>query len=307
MTRVVLLGVPSSAGARRKGQEGTPQLFRKVGLSEGLRSVGLHVVDYGDLPRAIFSIDTRNPKQQNIELVTDLTKLVADRVYEAAQNSAKILVLGGDCTITLGVVAGLGRVYPDLGLMYFDGDVDLNTPDDTTSGILDGMGMAHILGKGADELTQIGSRIPLLPESKVVLFGFNAAAGWIDPPETQRLKELSLIQYAVNEIRGRGEPVSREACAQLEARVDHILVHFDVDVIDFRDFPAADVPHEYGLSFGEAMDILRVFVSSRKFAGLVITEFNAGRDVGGKLARRLVRGVAETFRCGRLKWEDAPE
>ncbi len=56
---------------------------------------------------------------------------------------------------------------------------------------------------------------------------------------------------------------AKEALGQLERREDRVLVHFDVDVLDFADFPAADVPHYGGLRFDEA---LRTFVVSPKMA-----------------------------------------
>ena len=74
-----------------------------------------------------------------------------------------------------------------------------------------------------------------------------------------------------------------------------ILIHFDVDVIDFDKFPAEEVPHYHGLSFDEAMSAFGVFVNSRKFAGLVIIEFNADRDEDGALAHRFVDTVAKTL------------
>ena len=64
--------------------------------------------------------------------------------------------------------------------MYLDGDLDLNTPDTTPSGIFDGMVMAHIIGKGVDSLSRIGPRYPLMAEENIALFGYNTEAGWID-------------------------------------------------------------------------------------------------------------------------------
>ena len=53
------------------------------------------------------------------------------------------------------------------------------------------------------------------------------------------------------------------------------LIHFDVDVMNFVDFPIADVPLiNAGLTFADTMASLRVFASSPHFAGLVITEIN---------------------------------
>jgi arginase family enzyme len=104
-----------------------------------------------------------------------------------------------------------------------------------------------------------------------------------------------MIKYPVSQIRGKAKESAREAVSQLENKAGSILVHFDVDVIDFDDFPAADVPHSQGLSFDEAMAALSVFVASRKLAGLVITEFNADRDADGTLAHRFVDAVAKAL------------
>jgi len=54
------------------------------------------------------------------------------------------LVLGGDCTITLGALEGFGEG----GLVYFDGDADLTTPEHSSSAVADTMGMTHMLGGG---------------------------------------------------------------------------------------------------------------------------------------------------------------
>ena len=73
---------------------------------------------------------------------------LADAVERAAAPDAVLVVLGGDCTITLGVLAGMQRVEPDTGLVYFDGDADLGRPGEG-SGILDAMGIAlHRPGQG---------------------------------------------------------------------------------------------------------------------------------------------------------------
>src|SRR5205823_2907239 len=95
------------------------------------------------------------------------------------------IVLGGDCTITLGVVAGLLRHQPDLGLIYFDGDADLTTPETTHSGIFDSMGVAHLIGQGDPDLAHIGPRFPLLEQDRIILFGFHPYE--IEPEESRVL------------------------------------------------------------------------------------------------------------------------
>ncbi|MHC4791198.1 MAG: arginase family protein [Planctomycetota bacterium] len=296
MKKLAVIGVPSSAGARRIGQERAPQSFREAGFIDHLQSVGLEVIDFGDLPQVSFQPDQQNPKAQNLRLVVEVAKRVANKVEEMVRDNVVPLVLGGDCSIALGVLAGLLPHLPNLGLVYFDGDVDLNTPDTTVTGIFDGMVMAHMIGNGVDALARVGPRFPLMAEEDIVLFGYNTKTGGIDAVESQVLAQCQMMKYPLSQIRGKAKESAQEALSQLEDKTDSILVHFDVDVIDFDDFPAADLPHYQGLSFDEAMSALDTFIASPKFAGLVITEFNADRDADGMLAGRLVDAVAKALK-----------
>jgi arginase len=295
MKKISIIGVPSSAGARQTGQERAPQSFRQAGFIEHLHSAGLEVIDLGNLTEVRFRPDPQHRKAQNLPLVVEVAKRVANQVEGAVRDNAIPIVLGGDCTITLGVVAGLISHAPNLGLVYFDGDLDLNTPETTPSGIFDGMVIAHMIGKGVDTLARLGPRYPLMAEEDIVVFGYNTEAGAIDAVEVEVLQQCQMIKYPASQIRGKAKVSAREALSQIENKADSILIHFDVDVIAFGDFPAADVPHHHGLGFDEAMSVLDVFIASRKFAALVITEFNADRDPDGTLAVRFVEAVAKTL------------
>jgi len=68
-------------------------------------------------------------------------------------------------------------------------------------------------------------------------------------------------------------------------------------MIDFVDFPVADVPqHNAGLAFRDAMASLGVFAASPSFGGLLITEFNPDHaDEEGRHAKVFVREVAEVL------------
>lgn len=212
-------------------------------------------------------------------------------------------MIGGDCTITLGVLAGAVRHVTDLGLMYFDAHTDLNTPATSRSGILDSMGLAHTVGLGADELCHIGSRYPLVPQEKVVAFGFHADK--IYPAEHDLLKQGAILQYPVTALAGRHKEAAAEAVATLEQRAELFIVHFDVDVVCFVDFPVADVPQYHGsaLTLQEAIACLAIFVSSPKFCGLVITEFNPDRDPGGRLVDQFVGEVVKSLAVGSGSWK----
>lgn len=293
MTTLGLIGVPSSAGAHGPGQEKAPSALRQAGLVGALREAGLDIEDLGDLPVVRFEPDREHRRQQNLERVVGVAQRVADRVETAVSRGLIPLVLGGDCTITLGVIAGVQRRQPDLGLIYFDGDADLTTPDNSHSGIFDGMGMAHILGEGAALLARIGSRFPLLEQEKVVLFGFHPFE--VEPRETRILKDSALMQYPVTSLDDRPVDFAAEARGRLEERSQAIVVHFDVDVMDSAEIPLGDWPHYDALSFGDTMRCLKVFVSSPKLAALVVTEINPDHDPDGILIKLFVDGFADAL------------
>jgi arginase len=289
-----LIGVPSSAGAHGPGQEKAPSALRQAGLLGALREAGLEVEDLGDLPVTRFTTDHANRKRQSQPRVVKVARQVAESVARAVERELVPLVLGGDCTITLGVVAGLLRHQPDLGLIYFDGDADLKTPEATHTGIFDSMGVSHLIGKGDPELAHIGARFPLLPEDRIALFGFHPYE--VEPEEARVLQTSAMEQFPVTSMDGRPAEFAAAARARLEVRARAIAVHFDVDVMDSAEIPIADWPHYDALSFGDAMRCLSVFVGSPKLAGLVVTEINPDNDPDGLLVRQFIDAFADAMR-----------
>jgi arginase len=133
----------------------------------------------------------------------------------------------------------------------------------------------------AEELARIGPRFPLMDDERILLFGYEP-----NPPEVEVLEQRSMSRYPAASVRGRAEEAASEALTLLEDSTERFVVHFDVDVIDFVDFPVADVPqHNAGLTFEEAIACLTAFAASPRFGGLVVTEFNPDHaDEDGELA-----------------------
>jgi arginase len=294
---IALIGVPSSAGAHWPGQEKTPQYLRNAGLVARLESAGLEVIDFGDLPMLRFHPDKEHRHQQNLAAVVEVSRRVANQVEIALRRNAIPLVIGGDCTIGLGVMAGFIRHEQNLGLLYFDGHVDLNTPATSTSGILDSMGIAHMIAEPgtADNLSHIGTRFPLMPVEQIVLFGYNP--GEINASERDILAQRPWLHYPLSDVQDKAKQSAVEAVRVLERRAERFVVHFDVDVIDFSDLPIADVPRfSQGMMFRDAMACLAIFASSPKFGGLTLTEFNPDHaDEEGTVAVTFLNGLVQAL------------
>ncbi|GAA1080428.1 arginase family protein [Kitasatospora arboriphila] len=294
---IALLGVPSCAGTHGPGQEKAPAAVRAAGLVEGLRSAGLAVRDHGDLPAVPFRTDPEHRNRQNLALVTDVARSVADRVGALLDGGALPLVIGGDCTITLGVTAALVARRPDTGLIYFDGDVDLSVPDSTVSGVLDTMVLAHLLGEGAPELAGLGPRTPLLTADAVTAFGHDPVE--VNAAERERLARYGLRTHPCTGLTAPGaDPVAaaRAVRSDLAERYAHLLLHFDVDVIDSTELPLADFPHfNQGLPLAVALDCLAEFARAPQLAAVVVTEINPLRDQDGSLVRTLTDGLVRAL------------
>lgn len=287
--RVSILGVPSTAGSHNPGQEKAPAAWRAAGLADGLRQAGLDVEDRGDLPAAPFRPLPPVDGLRDVERVVAVAQGAAAGVAAIRAGGRLPLVLGGDCTITLGVLAGFGEA----GLVYFDGDADLATPDRSVSAVADTMGMTHLLGGGSPQLAGLGSRSPLLRPDQVVLFGFDPAE--LDASQWTELVSRHLYAAPAPAVRADPAGQARAARAYLERRTDTYLVHLDVDVLHTGLFPLANFPHFAGLTLEEVSAGLGEFAGSEKFGGLVITEVNPDHDPDGHLIGRLARVVTRAL------------
>src|SRR5258708_2134423 len=181
--KIALIGAPSSAAGFAPGTEKAPAALRAAGIIEKLQAVGYEIADYGDCAPRLFADDEEHRRARNLtQIVAGLNDLKA-RAEIAVKSGALVLVLGGDCAQVIGLLAGARRYHKHINLLWLDRDADLNTPASTPSGRIDGMVVAHIIGKGAPELVRFWSEAPLVREPDVTLFGLER----LDPPEQEFL------------------------------------------------------------------------------------------------------------------------
>jgi arginase len=294
---LVILGVPSSAGAFAAGQERGPAALRDAGLVERL-AAGDDVLDLGDLPEFGWRPDREQPRAQHAERVAETAGHVRDEVAGRLAAGFRVLVLGGDCTVGVGTMAGAVAADADPRLVYLDLHPDLNTPDSVPDGALDWMGVAHMLDvDGADDrLAAAGPRRPLLRDDDLVLLG--AGPEQCTATERERIAERDLRPIGVGALRSDPGAAARAALERATAGGRRFLVHFDVDTIDFSDVPLSEnTGRGIGVGFDAALAALDVLLGHDALLGLTVTELNPhhgasdGSDVG-----RLALALAWTLR-----------
>jgi arginase len=238
--------------------------------SSQLSEAGIAVDDHGNLPSVCCRVDPRTTIAERIADVQIVAGRVANCVEKIVSAQQNPLVIGGGCTIAIGVVAGFVRSQPDLALLYMDGGLDATTPAAYRLGRLDSTGMAHLVAEPHCE--------PLAPEQDF-------------------LARHDISGYPISSLKGRVAEAAAEARSHRESIAARFLVHFDIDVIDFSQFPAADVLQpKKGMTLEDAFGALRIFCVSPKFGGLVVTEFNPDHDdKNGTFAQQLIQGLAQAL------------
>src|ERR687891_1736688 len=107
-TPLALLGAASGAGACGVGQDRAPAALRAAGLVGLLDEVGFEVADLGDSPVVPWRPDRARPRAQNLDAVIEVVRTTANRVADALREGDRsLLVLGGDCTVGVGAIAGI--------------------------------------------------------------------------------------------------------------------------------------------------------------------------------------------------------
>jgi arginase len=297
MTGLSVVGVPSSAGSYAAGQDQAPAALRHAGLIEALTDAGLAVRDHGDLPEQIWRPDRQQPFAQNAGQVTACLQELANRLGPLFADGDNVLVLGGNCTIALAVIAGLRQLNTGPpGLLYVDRHFDLNTPESTSDGALDWMGMAHAfaLTGTVDALTDAFGHRPLLQPAQVAFLGAEAslATAW----EREQVDRLGLRVTSGTAL--TADPAGSALTALGVLPSGPLAVHVDVDVLDFIDAPLAENTdcRNTGPTLDQLGQALLAAAGDPRLRALSIGELNPTRSAGAPDAiPRFIRMLAATL------------
>jgi arginase len=280
----VIAEAPSHLGLRATGVQGLPEALLAAGFAErvGARR-GTRLAAPAFDPAIDAGTGLLNPHG-----LVDYAPRLADAVGAVLDQGAFPIVLGGDCTILVGITLALRR-RGRYGLLFLDGHADFYQPQAEPTGEAASMELALVTGRGPDLVADLEGRRPLLRDEDVVVFGFRDA----EHAAAEGSRPLAPTIHAIDlaSVRERGaEPAARDALAHLE-RTDGpagFWVHFDVDVLDDAIMPAVDYHLPDGLTWEELTSVLRTAVASDHATGLDITIFNPTLDPDGRVTRILV-------------------
>jgi arginase len=260
---ISIIAVPYDSAHRGERMGAGPLALLGTGLRERLAERGHRT-----------SVETIEPSEASwraeIRTAFELAQGVARAVRLAREEGRLPLVLTGNCGVSLGVVAALGR---DTRVVWCDAHGDFNTPETTTGGFLDGMGLATLVGRCWTAIARGVEGFTPLAEEHVWLVG----ARDLDPAEAELL-DASAVRRV-----GAGE-VSETLAARMAGEADGapLYLHLDLDVID----PSDGRANSYAAPGGVRAEALARFVGelARRAAPAAVTlsAYDPAADADGR-------------------------
>lgn len=288
-----IIGVPIDCTGRFTGVERMADALRAAGLAQRL-----NLPDLGNLPVTIDD-PRRDPGSGIIgyEAVIRASEGIRTGVGALLARGERPLVIGGCCTLLIGVFAALRDHVGRVGLAFVDGHEDFYDGATSPTGECADMDLAILTGFGAPGLTEIAGAPPLVAPRDVVALGWRdgehaRADGSPDP----RILAPEMMICEVDVLKDVGVSASGTWIeTSLRLDVECFWLHLDLDVLDENALPAVDYHMPGGLAWDELARLTRPLAHSPALIGADVTIYNPTLDPDGRYARRIVELLGDIF------------
>jgi arginase len=279
---LAVIDAPLDCSGAGRGEEHAPAALRAAGLIERLGARDAGVAD------ALIRDRRRDPATGVIGAadVRRATAAIRATVASVVEAGDRPLVVGGDCTLLIGVFEALAA---GSGLWFVDGHADFYDGESSPTGEAADMDLAILTGHGPPGLLA-GDR-PLLDPAATVLLGHRPSE--LDPDVAfENARSVPAIHaLTAPELRERGPgAVGIEAADRLAGTP--AWLHLDLDVLDEQALPAVSYPQPLGLDWDELAALAQPLADAPSLLGISIADFNPDRDPDGAHALRVVDFLA---------------
>ena len=180
-------------------------------------------------------------------------------------NPDKILTLGGECSVSVVPFTYLLKKYNnDVAMIWIDAHPDITLPDDKTYNGYHAMAVTAIMGKGEKGIID---ELPATISSDKILFV--GLRDW----EREQIKARQ-AEYGIKHI--SSEDVSADSSKILEwiksTGAKHVVIHFDMDVLEPNEIIAAVGVVPNGMKINEVTRVINDIAKEYDVVGLTVAE-----------------------------------
>lgn len=295
--RVDLVTVPYRYDEPGEGLGAGPGALLAAGLLEQTRDVGIEIT--GPYEASLDpSLREDGRTALNVgRLGADTARLVA----AARRNGDGALVLAGDDTAAIGVVAGLQQADgagTSIAVVWVDAHGDFNTPETSFSGILAGMPVAILAGLAGPLWREAAGLAAPIPTDRILLAGIRE----LDEKEEELIRSTNVRVVGIDDLCDNEKFVP--AVDNLARRCALIYLHVDLDVLDPRFVPSASTPSANGMTIDELVAAMATVLQTGKVAAVAISSLNPGAGARGQ---RAVASAMKTIQEALPAWTATPE
>ena len=281
-----LAGVAIDSAGVVGGTELTPAALRKFS-----RLGGMVAIDRGDVVAPVHD-KSRHPRSGLVghREVVSATERIRTAFTPWLAPDRRMAVLGGCCTLMIGLGAATRDVIGRFGIAYIDGHLDLYDGQSSPWGEGADVPLATMLGHGDPEILEAAGGASLAPQA-VYLLGYRDALqakghGSLMPEDL----DPDFRHADTPAIRAQGPAqVGIAARSHFERLGLPFWLFLDVDVLDPEIFPATDALIGDGLDWDEIEALAGPLARSPRLLGVVTTCYNPEKDPDGACGRRLGR------------------
>lgn len=219
---------------------------------------------------------TYSRQMKYLDTIVEVNNNLAELVYDTLRGGAFPLIVGGDHSLGLGSVSGVGKCFDDFGIIWLDAHGDLNTSETTPSGNIHGMPLSALMELGNEELVNVYAPGNKVQPRNVFLVGTRS----LDEGEKQLIEQHQLSVYPMETIREKdiryiGEDIRKKL---KERKIRNVHFSIDVDSIDPRFAPETGTPVSEGLLSIEFKQFMDIIISTNLIKFMDIVELNPTLD-----------------------------
>jgi len=292
---IEIISAPSILGLKPTGVEELGESLLASGLGNILRPVKpvLHLPTLNKL----YTIERdKETCVLNPIAIKDFSLMLSDAITNTINNKHFAFILGGDCSILLGVMPAL-KVKGTFGLVFLDAHADFYEPEKSVTGEIADMDLAIITGRGPEILTNINNQKPYVEDKNVLHIG---QRDWQETKKynSQDIRETIIKCFDLSYIEKIGIDVTTTEVLQHmdQLEVDGFWIHFDTDVISDEINPAVDYRLPGGLTFEQVEHIINRLLLTGKIAGISISVFNPRLDRSNEISKAIVTSIGNAFK-----------